>query len=108
MTKYNTLNVKLSNSKLNKLKWAIKNGTEANLNLSSTVVGDSNDRTNFSQKSSLTDKLINWTVLRFCKAFTIVSSANTKFSKAERWYGKEDFLYLIHLIYLVYLHQLKW
>ena len=47
MTKYNTLNVKLSNSQLNKLKWAIKNGTEANLNLSSNVVGDSNDRTNF-------------------------------------------------------------
>ena len=83
MTKYNTLNVKLSNSQLNKLKWAIKNGTEANLNLSSNVVGDSNDRTNFSQKLSLTDKLINWTCLRFCKAFTNVSSANIKFSKAE-------------------------
>ena len=28
MTQYNTLNVKLSNSKLNKLKSGIKNGTE--------------------------------------------------------------------------------
>ena len=28
MAKYNTLNVKLSNSLLNKLKSAIKNGTE--------------------------------------------------------------------------------
>ena len=48
MTKYNTLNVKLSNSQLNKLKWGTKNGTEANLNLSLNVVGDSNDGTNFS------------------------------------------------------------
>ena len=29
MTQYNTLNVKLSNSQLNKLKSAIKNGTES-------------------------------------------------------------------------------
>ena len=28
MTRYNTLNVKLSNSQLNKLKSVIKNGTE--------------------------------------------------------------------------------
>ena len=35
MTQYNTLNVKLSNSQLNKLKSGIKNGTEVTLNLSS-------------------------------------------------------------------------
>ena len=35
MTQYDTLNVKLSNSKINKLKSAIKNGTEVTLNLSS-------------------------------------------------------------------------
>ena len=34
MTQYNTLNVKLSNSQRNKLKSAIKNGTEVTLNLS--------------------------------------------------------------------------
>ena len=33
MTKYNTLNVKLSNSQLNKLKFGIKTGTEITLNL---------------------------------------------------------------------------
>ena len=33
MTKYNTLNVKLSNSQLNKLKSGIKNGSEVILNL---------------------------------------------------------------------------
>ena len=31
MTQYNTLNVKLSNSQLNKLKSGIKNGNEVNL-----------------------------------------------------------------------------
>ena len=44
MTQYNTLNVKLSKSKLNKFKSAIKYGTEPNLNLSSNVIGSYNDR----------------------------------------------------------------
>ena len=43
MTQYNTLNVKLSNSQINKLKSAIKNGTEVTLNLLSDIVGDSKD-----------------------------------------------------------------
>ena len=51
MTEYNTLNVKLSNSQLNKLKSAIKNGTEVTLNLSSNLIGKSNDETNFPNKS---------------------------------------------------------
>ena len=42
MTQYNTLNVKLSNSQLNKLKSGIKNGTDGTLKISSNVVGDSN------------------------------------------------------------------
>ena len=33
MTQYNTLNVKLSNSQLNKLKSGIKNNTEVNLKI---------------------------------------------------------------------------
>ena len=33
MTRYNTFNVKLSNSQLNKLKLGIKNGLEVTLNL---------------------------------------------------------------------------
>ena len=43
MTQYNTLNVKLSNSQLNKLKSGIKNGTEVTLKLSSNVFVDSNE-----------------------------------------------------------------
>ena len=38
MTKYNTLNVKLSNSQLNKLKPGTKNGTKITLNLSSKLM----------------------------------------------------------------------
>ena len=45
MTHCNTLNEKLSNSQLNKLKSGIKNGTEVNLNLSSNLIGNSNDST---------------------------------------------------------------
>ena len=47
MTQYNTLNVKLSNSQLNKLKSAIKNGTGLTFNLSSNLIRNSNDETNF-------------------------------------------------------------
>ena len=55
MTQYNTLNVKLSNSQLNKLKQRIKNGTEVTLKLASNVVGDSNDENNFPHKFLLTN-----------------------------------------------------
>ena len=52
---YNTINEKLSNSQLNKLKSGIKNGIEIILNPSSKVINDSNDWTNFPYESSLTD-----------------------------------------------------
>ena len=55
MTQYSMLNVKLSNSQLNKLKSGIKNGTEVTLNLSSNLIRNSNDETNFPQKILLTD-----------------------------------------------------
>ena len=41
MTQYNTLNVKLSNSQLTKLKSEIKNGNEVTLNLSSNLIRNS-------------------------------------------------------------------
>ena len=49
MTQYNTLNVKLS-LQLNKLKLGKENGTKVTLNLSSNVVVNSNDHTNFPRK----------------------------------------------------------
>ena len=77
MTQYNTLNVKLSNSQLNKLKSGIKNGTEITLKLSSEVVGDCNDKNNFAHKLLLT----NIKVSEFRKAFVNNSSANIQISK---------------------------
>ena len=55
MTQYSTLNVKLSNSQLNKLESAIKNGTEVTLNLSLNLIESSNDETNFPHKLLLTN-----------------------------------------------------
>ena len=55
MTQYNSLNVNLSNSQLNKFKSAIKNETEVVLRLSSNMIGD--NETNFPHKLLLTDKL---------------------------------------------------
>ena len=40
MTQYNSLNVKLSNSQLNKLKSAIKSESEVVSRLSSNMIGD--------------------------------------------------------------------
>ena len=47
MTQYNSLNVKLSNSQHSKLSSSTKNGTEVVLRLSPTMIGESNDETNF-------------------------------------------------------------
>ena len=76
MTQYNTLNVKLSSSQLNKLKSEIKNGTEDTLNLSSGVTGNSNDESNFPQ---ITNRLVS----RHSQTFTNSSSANMKLSKSH-------------------------
>ena len=44
MTQYNSLNVKLSNSQLNKLKSTIKNETDAVLELQSNMIGNCRDK----------------------------------------------------------------
>ena len=79
MTQYNTLNVKLSISQLNKLKSATKNGAEVTLNLSSNLIGNSNDEINFLHKLLLTDTQVS----KICKAFANGSSANIKVSKTQ-------------------------
>ena len=78
MTQYNTLNVKLSNLQLNKFKDGIKNGTEVILNLSSNLIGNSNDETNFPLKL-LTDTQVS----KIHEAFADGLSANIKFSKTQ-------------------------
>ena len=55
MTQYNSLNVKLSNSQLNKLKSAIKNETEVVLRLSSNMFGD--NETSFPHELLLIENL---------------------------------------------------
>ena len=80
MSQYNTLNWELSNSQLNKLKSAIKNGTEVTLNLSSNLIGSSSVETSFQNKLSLTNSL---KVSKIRRAFANGSSAYTKFSKTQ-------------------------
>ena len=75
MTKYNGLNVKLSNSQLSKLKSAIKNETEAVLRLSLNMIG--NNETNFSHKLLLTDRQVS----NIGKALASHSWADIKLSK---------------------------
>ena len=77
MTQYNSLNVKLSNSQLNKSKSAIKNETEVVLRLSSNMIGD--NETNFPHKLFLTNRQ----VLNLCKAFANHSSTDIKLSKTQ-------------------------
>ena len=54
MTQYNSLNMKLSNSQLNKLKSAIKKELEVVLRLSSNMVG--NNESNFPHELLLTNR----------------------------------------------------
>ena len=58
MTQYSSLNVKLSNSQLNKLKSSIKNETDVVLRISSNMVAYSNDNTNFLHELLLTNRQV--------------------------------------------------
>ena len=79
MTQYNSLNVKLSNSQLNKLESSIKNKTDVVLRISSSVVGNSNDNTNFPHELLLTNRQ----VANIRKAFANHSSTDIKLSKTQ-------------------------
>ena len=79
MIQYNILNVKLSNSQLNKSKSRIKNGAEVTLKISSNVAGDSNDENTFLHKLLLT----NTQVSKLGKVFANGSLANIKLSKTQ-------------------------
>ena len=75
MTQYNSLNVKLSNSQLNKFKSAIKSETEVVLKLSSNMIGD--NETNFPHKLLLTNRQVS----NLCKAFSNHLAADIKLSE---------------------------
>ena len=79
MTQYNSLNVKLSNSQLSKLNSAIKNENNVVLRLSSNMVGNSNDNTNFPHELLLTNRQVE----NICKAFANHLSTDIKLSKTQ-------------------------
>ena len=74
MTQYNSLNVKLSNSQLNKFKSAIKNKNDVVLRLSLNMIGD--NETDFPHKLLLTNRQ----AVNLRQAFASHSSADIKFS----------------------------
>ena len=91
ITQCNSLNAKLSNSQLNKLKSTIKNKTDAVLRLSSNMIGNSDDETN---------KLLlkNRQIPNLLKAFANNSSTVIKLSKTQlskmiqsRGFKKKDY-----------------
>ena len=77
MTQCNRLSVKLTNSQLNKLKSAIKNGIDVVIRLSPNMIVDSNDEDNFPHELLLTDRQ----VFSIRKAFANNLSVDIKFSK---------------------------
>ena len=89
MTQYNSLNVKLSNSQLNKLKSSIKNKTDVVLRISSNMVSNSNDNTNFPHELLLTNRQ----VANIRKAFANRSSIDINLSKTQlsKLSNQEDF-----------------
>ena len=79
MTQYDSLNVQLSDSQFNKLKSVIKNETNVTLRISSDMVGNSNNNTNFPHELLLTDRQ----VANIRKAFSNNLSRDVKFSKTQ-------------------------
>ena len=77
MTQYNSLNVMLSNSQLNKFKSAIKNETKVVLRFSSNIIGD--NETNFPHKSLLSNRQVS----NLRKALANHLSADIKLSKSQ-------------------------
>ena len=79
MSQYKSLNVKLSNLQINKLESGTKDGNKITLQISSNVIGDSNDGNNFPHNLFLT----NTQVWKLLKAFANNSSANIKLSATQ-------------------------
>ena len=77
MTQYNSLNVKLSNSQLNKFKSAIKNETKVVLRLSSNMILD--NKTNFPYKLLSTNRQVS----NLRKSFANNSAIDIKLSKTQ-------------------------
>ena len=79
MVQYNSLNVRLSNLKLNKLTSAIKNKTKVVLRLSLNMIGNSDGKINFPHKSLLANRQ----VANYRKVFANNLSNDIKLSKTH-------------------------
>ena len=79
MTQYNSLNVKLSNSQLSKLKSAIKNEKDVVLRISSNMAGNSGNNTNFPQELLLTNRQVE----NICKSIANHLSIDIKLPKTH-------------------------
>ena len=79
MTQCNSLNLKLSNSQLNKLKSAIKNETDVILRLSSNMIGNSDNEANSPHKLLLTKRQVP----NLRKAFANHTSTDINLPKAQ-------------------------
>ena len=73
----------MSNWQLNKLKFGIKYGTKVTLILSSNLMGNYNNKTNFQHKILLTDRQVS----KICEAFANGLSVDKKIQKLSclRW-----------------------
>ena len=79
MTQNNSLNVKLSNSQLSKLKSAIKNEADVVLRISSNMLGNPNDNTNSPHELLLTNRQVS----NLRKAFAKNISTDIMLSKTQ-------------------------
>ena len=79
MTQYNSVNVKLSNSQLDKLKLPKNNETIVTLRFSSNLIGESYDETNFPRNFLVTDREVS----KLGKCFANNLSNDIKSSKTQ-------------------------
>ena len=94
MTQYNTVNVKLSNAQLSKLKSRIRYRAEVTFDLSSNVIGNSTNETNFPHRLLLT----NTEVSKLRETFANYLWANVKLSKTQLHKRGQSWLFLGRLI----------
>ena len=95
MKQYNSLNVKLLNSQLNKLTSAMKNEAEVVLRLSSNMIGD--NETNFPHKLLLTNREVS----NLWKFFANNSSIDIKLSKTQLSKAVQSEVFLSRLLGLL-------
>ena len=95
MKQYNSLNIKLSNSQLNKLNSTIKNKIGIVLRISLNMVDD--DETAFPHELLLTNRQVENLHIRFFLTNHQLILISQKLDYL-RWYNQEDFLvnFLVH------------